>query len=181
VSPPPTLTALFVAFLQIGLSAFGGGLVWVHRVVVERRGWLPAQDFADILSLAQVMPGPNIASLTVCIGARLRGWRGALAALAGFMVIPVAVGSLGGALLLQHADGAILQNTLTGVAATAAGLIIGTGVRLLLPYRGEPAAWIVAALACGLIVFARLPLPVVLLTMAPISIALAAYRARRAP
>src|SRR5712671_473863 len=78
---PAGLLSVFGAFLNIGLCGFGGGLVWAHRVVVGRRRWLSEQEFAELLSLAQFMPGPNIASLTVCIGARLRGLPGALVAL----------------------------------------------------------------------------------------------------
>jgi chromate transporter len=176
---PPSLSALFVAFLLVGVCGFGGGIVWVDRFVVARRRWLSAQDFTELLSLAQIMPGPNLATLAVCIGARLRGLPGALAALAGFMVIPATAGFVAGALLLAHSGDAIIQGMLTGIAATASGLVIGTGLRLL-RQAPKPDAWVMAALAFGLIVFFRLPLPVVLGGVAPVGIALAAYRITRA-
>ena len=89
-----TLAALFVEFLKTSLCAFGGGLVWMRRTIVDRQRWLSDAEFADILSLCQFMPGPNIASIAVCVGARLRGGKGAVAALAGFTVIPWIVGFL---------------------------------------------------------------------------------------
>src|SRR4051794_23829350 len=81
-----TLPALFIAFLKVSLCGFGGGLVWARRMVVERQRWLDDAEFADILSLCQFLPGPNIASITVCVGTKLRGTRGAAAALAGFIL-----------------------------------------------------------------------------------------------
>lgn len=178
-TPPPTLRALFLAFLQVGVSGFGGGLVWVHRIIVERRGWMTGQELADQISLAQLMPGPNIATLAVCVGARLRGTAGALAALAGFMLVPVLGGFVVALLLLDRVDTPLLQHVLIGVGATAAGLMIGTGIRMLRAHHARADAWIVAALSFGLIAFARLPLLTVLVTVAPIGIALAAWR--RAP
>jgi chromate transporter len=77
-------------------------------------------------------------------------------------------------LYLKYADLIILRNILAGIAATAAGLLIATGIRLLRPYRRRPATFIFAALAYGLIAFARLPLPEVLFGLAPVSIAVAA-------
>jgi chromate transporter len=171
----PSLPALFTAFLQVGVYGFGGGIVWVDRIVVARRRWLSAQDFTELLSLAQVLPGPNLASLAVCIGGRLRGLPGALAALAGFLVIPATAGFAIGALLLAHSGDTVIQGMLTGIAATASGLVIGTGLRLL-RHAATPDAWMVAALAFALIVVVRLPLPIVLVAVAPLGIALAAYR-----
>jgi chromate transporter len=170
---PVTLAALFVEFLKTWLCAFGGGLVWVRRTVVDRQRWLTDAEFADVLSLCQFMPGPNIASIAVCVGARLRGGSGAVAALAGFTAIPWIIGFSVGAWLLSNAGIPVLQNILRGVSATAAGLIIATGIRLLLPHRRRPAALVFAALGFAGLAFAKFPLLVVILCLAPLSIAAA--------
>jgi chromate transporter len=73
-------------------------------------------------------------------------------------------------LYLQHAHHPASQNILGGVSA-AAGLVIATGIRMLLPHRGRPAAVLFAALAFGLMAFGKLPLLFVLLCLAPLSIA----------
>src|SRR6185437_14022188 len=132
-APPVTLPALFTAFLRVSLCGFGGGLVWARRMVVERQRWLDEEDFADLLSLCQFMPGPNIASITVCVGAKLRGAPGAAAALAGFILIPWIVGFAIGVTILGYAHHPMLRSILSGVSAAAAGLLIATGIRLLLP------------------------------------------------
>ena len=173
-SPPRlTLGALFGAFLKVSMYGFGGPIVWARRIIVEERGWLGEAEFADILSFCQFLPGPNVVSVTVCIGARFRGPAGALAALAGFILVPWTVGFALGAMLLSYAETTVLQGFLRGIAAAAAGLIIATGVRLLMPHRHRPVALAIAALAFAGLAVLRLPLLIVVLGLVPLSIALA--------
>jgi chromate transporter len=179
-SPPRlTLGALFGAFLKVSMYGFGGPIVWARRIIVEERGWLGEAEFADILSFCQFLPGPNVVGVTVCIGARFRGPAGALAALAGFILVPWTVGFALGAMLLSYAQTAVLQGFLRGIAAAAAGLIIATGIRLLMPHRPRPVALAIAALAFAGLAVLRLPLLIVVLGLVPLSIALA--RPQQAP
>ena len=88
------LTALFTAFLAVSLYGVGGGsgIVWARRIAVEKRGWISDREFADIVSLCQFMPGPNIVGIAVCVGAKMRGTIGTIAAVSGFLVIPWVIG-----------------------------------------------------------------------------------------
>jgi chromate transporter len=90
------LGALFIAFLKVSLYGVGGGggLVWSRRIAVDQRRWITEQDFADIVSLCQFLPGPNIVGIAVCVGTKLRGAVGAIAAVAGFLLIPWSIGFL---------------------------------------------------------------------------------------
>ena len=175
------LTALFTAFLAVSLFGVGGGggIVWARRIAVEKRRWISDREFADIVSLCQFMPGPNIVGIAVCVGAKVRGAIGTLAALAGFLVIPWSLGLALGLLCLEYAHLPVLRNTLGGIAASAAGLLIATGIRLLLPHRNRPAALVFAALAYGLVTFGGLSLLVVLFGLVPFSIAVAGVEAAR--
>src|SRR5271169_4394437 len=94
VEQPVPLAALFTAFLIVSLCGVGGGggIVLARRIAVENRRWISDREFADIVSLCQFMPGPNIVGIAVCVGARMRGASGTIAALSGFLVIPWAVG-----------------------------------------------------------------------------------------
>jgi len=168
-----TLPALFRGFLLVSLCGFGGPIVWARRFLVERYRWLDDREFAEILSLCQFLPGPNVVAITVCVGAKFRGIAGALVALAGFIVVPWTLGFAMAELYLHYAQIALLQNILRGVSATAAGLIIATGLRLLLPHRRRPAAVLFAALAFAGLAFAKLPLLLVVLVLVPFSIAAA--------
>ena len=168
-----TLPALFATFLTVSMYGFGGPIVWARRIIVEQRGWLGDVEFADILGFCQFLPGPNVVSLSVCLGAKFRGPAGALAALAGFILVPWTVGFTLGAVFLSYAQNAVLQGILRGVAAAAAGLIIATGLRLLQPYRRRPIALAFAALAFAGLAAAKLPLLIVVLGLVPLSIAFA--------
>ena len=174
------LAALFTAFLIVSLCGFSAGIVWARRIAVENRRWISDREFADIVSLCQFMPGPNIIGIAVCIGAKVRGGVGTIAAISGFLIIPWAAGLALGVLYLEYAHLPVLRNVLGGIAAVAAGLLIATGVRLLMPHRRRPTALLFAALAFALITFAHLPLLVVLFGLVPLSIAVAGIGSARA-
>ena len=68
-----SLGALFTAFLIVSLCGIGGGggIVWARRIAVDKRRWISDREFADIVSLCQFMPGPNIVGIAVCVGAKM--------------------------------------------------------------------------------------------------------------
>jgi chromate transporter len=179
---PVSLAALFGAFLIVSLCGVGGGggIVWARQIAVEKRRWITEQEFADIVSLCQVMPGPNIVGIAVCIGAKTRGAIGTIAAISGFLIIPWGIGLSLGLLYLKFAHLTVLRNILGGVAPAAAGLLIATGIKLLMPHRRRAAALLFAALAFGLMTFSKLPLLVVLFSLVPLSIAVAGIETAKA-
>lgn len=177
--PRVTLTAIFCEFLKVSLCSFGGGLAWARRFVVGQRRWVSEQDFTDILSICQFMPGPNVIGVAVCVGAKLRGPIGAITAVLGFTLIPCAMGLPLGALYLRYAHSVILHNVLGGVAAAAAGLLIGTGIRMLRSRRGGGTALLFAALTVAAVILSKLPLIAILPGLAPLSIAAARVETRR--
>ena len=127
-------------------------------------------EFADTLSLCQFLPGVNFANLSICVGSKYRGPLGALAAFSGLTLAPLTIALFLGAGYLRVAHFALVQQVLGGMSGAAAGLVIATGFRMLGPQSRRPAALLFAGLAlCG-IVLTRLPLPVVLLGLAPLSI-----------
>lgn len=179
---PVSLPAIFVAFLAVSLCGIGGGggLVWSRRLAVEKHRWISEQEFADIVSLCQFMPGPNIVGIAVCIGAKTRGAIGTIAALSGFLVIPWGVGLSIGTLFLEYAHLAVLRHILAGIASAAAGLLIATGIRLLMPQRRRPAALLFAGLAFGLMTLSKLPLLAILFGLLPLSTVVAGIETARA-
>jgi chromate transporter len=166
-----SLGELFCEFLKVSLLGFGGGIVLAHRAAVERQRWLTESDFADALTLCQFMPGPNVVGIAVCVGAKTRGFVGALVAFAGFALIPGAIGFALALIFLEQTQAPIVRNVLAGIAPAAAGLMIGTGLRLLKPHRHERRGIVFAALAFAGLAIAKLPLLLVLGTLAPLSVA----------
>lgn len=72
LAAPPTVSEILWGFLGLGLTSFGGALPLARRAIVERRRWLSASEFTDLLGLCQFLPGGNVINLSVAIGMRFR-------------------------------------------------------------------------------------------------------------
>src|SRR5436190_24357109 len=128
-----TLTVLFLGFLQVALSGFGGVLAWARRMIVEERRWLSDQDFTAMLGLCQFLPGGNIVNLSIQVGARFRGPLGSLAAISGLMLAPMAIVLALGGLYAGFGHAGIVRGAFAGISACAAGLVIGTAIKMTAP------------------------------------------------
>ena len=125
-----SLLAILGVFAKIGLMSFGGALSgWMHREIVLRRQWMDEADFLSGLALGQIMPGANVANLSLYIGQRLRGGIGAVAALLGMLLPPMIVVLALGMLYDRVAGILWLHRFIDGVAAAAIGLTIMVGIR----------------------------------------------------
>lgn len=145
-APEPTLGELFVGMLQVALSAFGGGLsAWSQRIVVEQRRWLTNEQFLTGLTVARLFPGPNQINMAVYIGAHFRGIRGAIAALAGMLLVPFSVLMLLGMVYFSVHELPAVDRVLAGVVAAAAGMALSMGFKILDQYWKDPVALLLAA------------------------------------
>jgi chromate transporter len=161
---------VFQAFLIQGLTAFGGPVAHIgyfRREFVERRAWLSEDAFADLLALAQFLPGPASSQLGMAIGLRRAGYLGLLAAWVGFTlpagaamialayVAPLMTASWGQGVLhgLQLAAAAVVLQALVAMARVLAvgpiraGIAIGAAGGLLIAHG--PVAQILALAAGG--------------------------------
>ena len=89
-----TQRSLFMAFMRIGLLGFGGGpamIPLVHQEVVKRYGWLEDEEFADVLAIANILPGPIATKLPGYIGYRVGGVFGCISAILA-VIFPMIVG-----------------------------------------------------------------------------------------
>ena len=175
-----TLAALFIAFAKIGLCGIGSLLAWAHRVIVDERHWMSEAEFAETLSLCQFLPGPENANISIYVGSKFRGPVGATVAFLGLTAAPLAVGLVLGVMYLRYPHLPVVQKILSGISAAAAGMLIATGIKMLMPHRRRPAALFFAALAFAGIIFAKLPLLAVLAGLVPLSIAVTGVMSRRA-
>lgn len=172
------LVDLFIAFMQISLSGFGGAINWAHRELVQKRHWMSDEDFTETLSLCQFLPGPNIVNFAMCLGQRQHGASGALAALAGVVTVPLGIFVVLGVLYTEFGQISVIHGILSGISAAAAGFIIAVGIRLARPHRNKPLSalfGLAAFLGMGILGF---PLLDVMLALAPISVAIAWWRQR---
>jgi len=85
-TPSPTLPQIFLTFLRLGATAFGGPAMVAHvrAMAVQRKGWLTEADFRNGVALCQTIPGATGIQSCAYVGLRLRGVRGAAASFTGF-------------------------------------------------------------------------------------------------
>jgi chromate transporter len=122
---------LFLAFLSIGATSFGGGVMaYLRSSTVEKHRWLNDRTFVELMVISQMVPGLKAVNLAVLIGDRLRGIPGALAALLG-ICLPGAFLMYGVGVVYQiERDRPLLDAALEGVAPAAVGLLLATVVEL---------------------------------------------------
>lgn len=180
---PASPAALFVAFNRLAMQGFGGVLPVAQRELVERLGWMTREQFLELLSLSQVLPGPNVINLGLIYGDRCFGWRGAIAACSGMLLLPLLVVLLLTMAALRFGDVPAIGGALRGMGVVAAGLVLATAIRLSPGLRANPlgrwpALGFVAATVM-MIALLRWPLPAVVLGLGGAGIALAAWRIGR--
>jgi chromate transporter len=179
---PASPRELFVVFTRLALMGFGGVLPIAQHVLVERERWLTNEQFVELLSLGQVLPGPNVVNLALMVGDRYFGWRGALAALAGMLLAPLAIVIALAALYVQFVSVPAVAGALRGMGAVAAGLVLAMGIKMIPALRKNPLGrgpgLLVALAAAAAVGGLRWPAVWVMLALGGASVALAWSRLR---
>ncbi|HUR90853.1 MAG TPA: chromate transporter [Ramlibacter sp.] len=173
---PASLHDLFFSMTFLALQGFGGVLAVVQRELVENKRWMTREEFVEEWAVAQIMPGPNVVNLSLMIGHRYFGLRGAVTAVAGMLTFPLVVILLLAVLYSNFGGDEHVANALRGMGAVAAGLITATGLKLMSALRTHPMGM---ALVLGFavatfigIAVLRLPLVWVLLVLGGLSCAI---------
>ncbi len=143
---------VFFAFLKLGLTSFGGPIAHVgyfHREFVQRRGWLDEAHYAQLLAVAQFLPGPASSQVGFSVGLLRAGWSGGIAAFVAF-TLPSALLMFAFANLLPQLDqpfgrGLLHGFKLVAVAVVAQGLL--TMAQRLTPDMPRRAIAVLAAIA----------------------------------
>ncbi|MBS7811945.1 chromate transporter [Roseococcus pinisoli] len=175
----PGRLELFLGFAKIGALGFGGVGPWARHVIVEERQWLTEREYAEVLGMGQILPGPNVGNAAVMIGRGFHGLPGALLASAGLYIGPLCI--LIVLAMLYDAYGALprVAPFMTGVAAAAAGMVIGMALKM--GFNLKPPVQLVAVglLAMGAAAWLRLPLPLIVVILAPLGIWISLRLARK--
>ena len=122
-----TCRELFWSFLKIGLFTFGGGYAMIpliQREVIDRRKWVPSNEFLELLTLAQSAPGPISLNTAVFVGYKVKGYRGALSSIAGVILPSFAIILLIAMFFHHIRDNRIVDAALKGMRPAVVALII---------------------------------------------------------
>jgi chromate transporter len=177
---PQSPADLFWAFNRLALQGFGGVLPVAQRELVERLGWLTRAQFLELLALSQVLPGPNIVNLGLILGDRTFGLRGAVAAVAGMLLGPMALVLMLAAAAAQWRDLPAVGGALRGMGIVAGALVLSTALKLSQGLKasamGLPLATLFVALTALAIGWLRWPLVYVVLGLGLLGMAVAWWR-----
>jgi chromate transporter len=184
ISRTATLGGLFLSFLKIGLTGFGGGfavLSQIRSIVVQKRSWLREHDFVEALALGQSLPGTSAGNAVTYIGFRLRGWRGASVSLLGFILPSMLMMIL---LAIFYNSFRALPNTenlFHGFNAAVVALIAVTAWRIGKHTVSKSWQRILMLLACVAVVFFRATVVEVILLSGLIGIGIESFSEKRLP
>lgn len=173
-----TCTELFISFFKIGSFTIGGGYAMIplmEQELVSRRQWISQEEFMDMLALSQAMPGIFAVNIATSLGYKLKGLTGAIAAVAGNILVPILIILLL-AIFFRHFHGnQLIEAIFKGIRPAVVALIaapvftmaktarISWGncwipilAALLIWQFGISPVWVIAAAAVGGFIYGQL-------------------------
>jgi len=121
---------IFLEFLIIGATSFGGVVPYLRESLVTKRHWVDDKEFVEMLSISQSLPGLNATNMAVLVGEKLGGVMGSIAGVLGMCLPGALLMFVVGIFYREHGDHVWVTAALKGVAAAAVGLLLSTVVSL---------------------------------------------------
>ncbi len=172
-----SLREIFLTFLVIGATSFGGGVVaYLRAALVTKKGWLDDEGFLAALEISQALPGLNATNMSVIVGDRLRGLPGAAAGFLGMTLPGALIVFTLGFFYAAHSGDPLINSALKGVGAASVGLLLAVTLQIGHKQLEERLDVALVALTLLLVSFLHVPLLYVLLTVGPLAVFL--YRPR---
>ncbi len=171
---------IFLTFLIIGATSFGGGVVaYLRDALVAKKKWFDDVEFLEITSISNTLPGLNATNMAILAGDRLAGWLGAAGALLGMCLPAFAFMTAAGIVYAESHARPLATAALRGVAAAATGLIAATWFKIgKKSLRGFYDAFFVMAAILGINYF-KWGVPITLLAVG--GLAIFTYRPHTVP
>jgi chromate transporter len=130
VAAQVSIGQIFLEFLIIGATSFGGVVPYLRGSLVTKRHWVDDREFVEMLSISQSLPGLNATNMAILVGEKLHGALGSLAAIIGICLPGAVLMYIVGIVYRIHGDHIWVTAALKGVAAAAVGLLLSTVVGL---------------------------------------------------
>ena len=129
------LAQLFLSFLQIGLFSIGGGYAAIPLIqsqAVDIHGWLSAEQFMDLATIAEMTPGPIAVNAATFVGLKVAGFAGAVIATFGCILPSLIIVSLLSYIYARYRELPVLQSVLSSLRPAVVALIGAAGINMLL-------------------------------------------------
>ena len=126
---------LFLSFLQIGALSFGGGyasMPLIEAQIVTSHGWLTMTEFSDLVTIAEMTPGPIAVNAATFVGTKVAGVLGALVATVGCILPACVLVTLIARLYLKYRNLTVLQSVLGSLRPAVVAMIASAGLTILM-------------------------------------------------
>ena len=131
---------LFLSFLKIGFFGFGGGyamLSLIQNEIVEQRGWLTMSQFADIVAVSQITPGPIAITSATYIGYTIAGFGGSVVATFAVCLPSLTLMLFLTRFFLRHRENRYIQTVVKAVTPIVVGMIASAALLMMFPLSGR--------------------------------------------
>lgn len=125
---------LFLSFLQIGALSFGGGyaaMPLIQAQIVTEHGWLSMSEFTDLVTIAEMTPGPIAVNSATFVGTQIAGLGGAVVATLGCILPSCIIVTLLAYIYTKYRNMSLLQGTLASLRPAVVAMIAKAGVTIL--------------------------------------------------
>lgn len=172
------LWEIFVTFLVIGATSFGGGVVaYLRSGLVLKKRWLDEEHFMSALEISQALPGLNATNMSIIVGDRLRGVAGSIIAFLGITLPGAALVMVLGVLYASNAHNPYVNAALVGVGSAAVGMLTAVTVQIGRKQFGGLIDFAIIVVTVTMVSFLHISLVWVLLTVGPAAVFI--YRPRK--
>lgn len=173
-----TLREIFLTFLLIGATSFGGGVVaYLRNALVLKKRWLDEEHFLSALEISQAMPGLNATNMSIIVGDRLRGPAGSIVAFLGITLPGAVLVMILGVLYASNAHNRYVNAALVGIGAASVGMLAVVTYQIGRKQFGSVIDIVIIAVTIASISVFHVPLLYVLFTIGPVAVFI--YRPRQ--
>lgn len=161
----PSLALLFLSFLRLGSSSFGGPamIAYIHRMAVDQNGWLDDETFREGVALCQAIPGASAMQMAAYVGLRSRGVAGAAMSYIGFGLPALLLMMLLSGLYEKTQNLSIAVSLFSGLQAIIVAIVAYAALSFGKDYFKSWMDLGIAAFAAGMIIFGISPFIVIIL------------------
>ena len=125
---------LFYTFIKIGAFTLGGGyamLSMVEKAVVDRKQWIPSDEFWDMIAIVQSLPGVFAVNTALYVGHRIAGRKGAVAAMLGAIIPSIVIILLLATIFREYRDLPVVERIFKGIRPCVVALILAPSLRMI--------------------------------------------------
>ena len=130
-----TVWQLFITFFNIGAFTLGGGyamLDMIEKAVVDRHHWIEKDEFWDMITIVQMLPGVFAVNTALYTGYKIKGLWGAIAACLGAIIPSIVIILIIAVFFLDYKDNPVIESIFKGIRPCVVALILSPAIKMFI-------------------------------------------------